>query len=225
MSDEPTATVEPSATEQLRELKAQRAAKQLEYDTLNARHTELWQLRKTAALDRNGYIDYLMTSDRMEVLLKDLQAMEPQIVYAEAKAAITTGKMHHDALVPTVTAAAVAICERWASFVQACAQFVQVADSQISELWSLPDHTGQPAFDLPDGSVQMQRLLTAFPHQPLLLAHSVVASIRVPMTQGESHQALQAVPGRAPFSETLVRRYLAGFQVATPNPEGTDHAS
>jgi hypothetical protein len=215
------AAVEPSATEQLRELKAKLAATQLEYDTLNQRHTELWQLRKTAALDRNGYIDYLMTSDRMEVLLKDLQAMQPQIVYAEAKAAITRGKMHHDALVPTVTAAAVAITQRWAAFIESCAQFVEVANNQINDLWSLPDTTGQPAFDLPDGMVLLQRMIQMFPHQPGDLTATVIRTLSVPMTQGDSHKAIAQVPGRQPFSETLVRRYLQGYE---PKPEGTDHA-
>jgi hypothetical protein len=219
MEEATQAAVEPSATEQLRELTAQRAAKQLEYDTLNQRHTELWQLRKTASLDRNGYIDYLMTSDRMEVLLKDLQAMEPRIVYAEAAAAIAKGKQRYDGLVPTVSAAAIAITERWASFVQACAQFVEVADHQVSDLWSLPDATGQPAFDLPDGALQLQRLLAAFPHQAASLRDTVVFSLRAPMTHGQSEQVLQMVPGRAPFSQTLVRRYMAGFQVEEPKPE------
>jgi hypothetical protein len=223
MMEAATATVEPSATEQLRDLKAQLAAKQLEYDTLNARHTELWQLRKTASLERDDYVTYLMISDKMEVLLHELEAMKPQIIYAEAAAAIIKGKMHHDALVPTVTAAAVAITQKYAAFIEACAQFVEVADNQISQLWSLPDTTGQPAFDLPDGMVLLQRMLQMFPHQPATLQHSVVASIRVPMTQGDSHRALAQVPGRQPFPETQVRTFLKGYESTTT--EGTDHGN
>jgi hypothetical protein len=56
MEEATQAAVAPSATERLQELKAQQAAKQLEYDTLNARHTALWQLRKQAKLEREDYI-------------------------------------------------------------------------------------------------------------------------------------------------------------------------
>jgi hypothetical protein len=215
---EEATAVEPSATEQLRELKAAQAAKLLEYGTFNTRHTELWQLRKQAKLERDDYVDYLMITDKMEVLLKELQALEPQIAYAEAAAAIDKGRRHHDALVPTVTEAARQVCQKFAAFVQACGAFVEVSDNQVSDLWSLPGADGQPAFDLPDGSVILQRMLQQFPHQPGDLTATVIRTMSVGMTQGDMQRALAYVTGKQPFSPTLVKRYLEGFRVDEPKP-------
>ena len=112
------------------------------------------------------------------------------------------------------------ICSTWAAFMQACAQFVEQADQQIALLWSMPDATGQPSFDLPDGQVLLQRMIQAFPHQPATLIQSIIATLRVPMTVGDGHNVLAMVPGRQPFPETLVRRFLAGYQVKEPPTEG-----
>jgi hypothetical protein len=205
----------------LEDLHALMQAKQAEYDQLRERYAELWQQRKAATLSRDGYIDYLMAEDRMGLLLKEMEALAPQVLYAEAEDAITTGKAHYDAHIEAVTAAATQICEQWATFTQACAQFVQLADEQIRLLWSMPDASGQPFADLPDGQVLLQRMIQMFPHQPATLIQSIVATLRVPMTVGDYHSALEMVPGRQPFPETLVRRFLQGYEYTTT--EGTSH--
>jgi hypothetical protein len=202
----------------LEDLHAQMQAKQAEYEQLRETHAELWQQRQAATLSRDGYIDYLMAEDRMGLLLKELEALKPQVLYAEAAEAMAVGKAHYDTLCQPVTEAATLVCETWVAFIQACAQFVHLADEQIALLWSLPDARGQ-TFDLPDGLLLLQRMIQAFPHQPATVIQSIVATMRVPMTVGDSHNVLAMVPGRQPFPETLVRRFLAGFQVDEPTPE------
>ena len=217
--DEQSAVREAPAAPTLEELQALMAAKQQEYEQLRETHTALWQQRKAATLDRHGYIDYLMAEDRMGLLLKEMEALKPQVLSAEAADAVTTGKAHYDAHSEAVTGAATQICEAWATFIQACAQFVQLADEQIRLLWSLPDASGQPAFDLPDGQVLLQRMIQMFPHQPSTLIQAIVATLRVPMTVGDTNNVLEMVPGRQPFPATLIRRFLAGYQVETSQPE------
>jgi hypothetical protein len=204
----------------LEELHALMQAKQAEYDQLREQHAALWGQRKAATLSREGYIDFLWTEDRMALLLREIEQLTPAVLYAEAEDAITTGKAHYDAHSEAVTAAATQICEAWAAFIQACAQFVALADEQIRLLWSMPDASGQPFADLPDGQVLLQRMIQMFPHQPGTLMESIVRTLRVPMTVGDYHNALEMVPGRQPFPETLVRRFLAGYEYTT---EGTPH--
>ena len=141
------------------------------------------------------------------------------MLFAEAEEAITTGKEHFDAHCEPVREAATLICHTWAAFAQACAQFVELADQQIALLWSMPDATGQPAFDLPDGHVLLQRVIQTFPHQGASLISTVAATLRVPFTNGDLDNVLEMVPGRQPFPDTLVRRFLAGYQVKEPQPE------
>jgi hypothetical protein len=107
-----------------------------------------------------------MAEDRMSLLLQELEALKPQVLFAEAQEAITSGKAHYDAHTEAVTEAATLICSTWAAFIAACAAFVVQADEQIALLWSMPDASGQPAFDLPDGQVVLQRVIQAFPRQP-----------------------------------------------------------
>jgi hypothetical protein len=221
MSDESTAVLAAPPAQQLAELQATMKSKEDEYAKLNAEHTRLWQLRKQAKLDREDYVTFLMTSDRMEVLLRELEALKPQLLYAEASAAVDKGRRHYDSLTPATRQAAELVCQRWAAFVQACGGFVEVANERIAELWQLPDAKGQPAFpDLLEGSVLLQRMIQMFPHQPASLIHSVLATMQVPMTVGNTEQVLQMVPG--PFPETLVRRFLSGYQ--PPTTEGATHA-
>ena len=217
---EPSAVVEAPPRPTLKVLQALMQVKQQEYDQLSATYAELWARRKNATLDREGYITYLMAEDRMGLLLQEMEQLKPQVLYAEAHEAITSGTAHFDAHTEAVTAAATMICSTWAAFIEACGAFVEQADQQIALLWSLPRSDGQPAFDLPDGLTVLQRAIQAFPHQPGTVIQSVIATLRVPMTVGDSHNVLEMVPGRQPFPETLVRRFLAGYQVAEPTPEG-----
>ena len=217
--DEQRAVVEAPSCPPLKVLRALMQVKQKEYDQLRETHAEFWQRRKAATLDRNGYIDYLMAEDRMGLLLQEMEQLKPQLLSAEAEAALAVGTAHFDVHCQPVAEAAEMICSTWASFIQACAQFVRLADEQIALLWSMPDATGQPAFDLPDGLTLLQRVIQAFPHQPSTVIQSVVATMRVPMTVGDSHHVLEMVPGRQPFPETLVRRFLAGYHVENSQPE------
>ena len=184
--EEPTAVIGPAALQELRELQAHVKQLQDEYDVLNTRHTALWQLRKAGTASREQYVDFLMTSDRMEVLLHELAAMQPRLVYAEAASRLAQGKSHHDALVSALTEAVILVCQRWAAFIQACQGFVELADEQIHPLWSLPDASGQPAFDLPGGAELLQRLLgVGFPHAgSSSLIQIVVLTLQTPFTQG-----------------------------------------
>jgi hypothetical protein len=209
----------PQPCPPLKVLRALVAVKQAEYDQLSQVHAELWARRKSASLDRDGYVDYLMAEDRMGLLLREIEALGPQVLAAEAEDAMTTGKAHYDAHTEAVSEAATMICSTWAAFIEACGQFVQLADEQIALLWSMPDASGQPAFDLPDGQVLLQRLIQMFPHQPSTVTQAVVATMRVPFTNGDRDNVLEMVPGRHPFPETLVRRFLAGYQVETSQPE------
>ena len=199
----------------LEELHATVAAKRAEYDQLREVHAELWQQRHAGTLQREAYVDFLWSEDRMALLLREIEQLTPAVLYAEAEAAITAGKAHYDAHSEAVTEAATQICEAWATFTRACSAFVQLADQQIKGLWSLPDVSGQTAFDLLDGHVLLQRMIQMFPHQPATLIQSIVASLRVPMTVGDYHNALEMVPGRAEFPETLVRRFLKGYEYTT----------
>jgi hypothetical protein len=218
--DEQTTVIGPSATADLRELQAHIQAMEDEYARLNERHTELWQLRKQARLDREGYLDFLMVSDRMEVLLHELEAAKPQLRYREARAAVATGKSHFDALVPAVTEASTLVCQRWAAFIQSCQGFVELADEQIRSLWSLPDASGRLAFELPGGAELLQRLLgVGFPHAgSTSLSQMVGLTFQTPFTQGDQHRVVAMVPGTQPFPPGLVERYLAGFQPDEPKP-------
>jgi len=114
---EPSAVLEAPARPPLKVLHALMQMKQEEYDQLRETHAALWQKRKSATLDRNGYIDYLMAEDRMALLLQEMEQLTPQVLFAEAHEAITSGKAHYDALVPAVTEAATLLCQRWAAFV------------------------------------------------------------------------------------------------------------
>jgi predicted aminopeptidase len=90
----------------LEELHAVMQAKRAEYDQLRERHAELWQRRHAGTLEREGYIDFLWSEDRMALLLREIEQLTPAVLYAEAEAAITTGKQHYDAHIEAVTAAA-----------------------------------------------------------------------------------------------------------------------
>jgi hypothetical protein len=216
--DEQTTVIGPSATADLRELQAHIKAKEDEYALLNARHTELWQLRKQAQLDREGYIDFLMVADRMEVLLHELEAAKPQLRYREVRAAAGQGVNHYNALVPAETEAATLVCTRWASFIQACAGFVEVSDQQIDPLTVLPAPDGSPAFELPSGQELLQRVIGGLPNTSGTVLQAVVWSIRQPLTLGDTRTVVTAVPGTQPFPPGLVERYLAGFQPDEPKP-------
>lgn len=218
MSDEPTAVIAPSALEELRELQAALEAKQREYDRFNEQHTALWQLRKAGTATREQYVDFLMTSDRMEVLLHELAALQPRLIFAEAASRVAQGKSHHDALVAALTEAVILLCARWASFIQSCQGFVEIADEQIRYLWYLQDASGQPTFELPGGAELLQRLLgVGFPHAgSTSLIQMVVLTLQTPFTQGDQHRVVGMVPGTRPFPETQVKSYLAGFQPDEP---------
>ena len=97
----------------------------------------------------------------------------------------------------------------------------ELVDEQNRLLEVLPDATGQPAFDLPGGAELLQRLLgTGFPHAGASsLLHMVVLALQTPFTQGDQHRVVAMVPGTQPFPETLVRRFLAGYQGETSQPE------
>ena len=69
------------------------------------------------------------------------------------------------------------------------------------------------------GRLQLSRLLTTFPNQQAGLVSMVMIMLQTPLTVGESHGALAMAPGRQPFPETLVRRFLAGYQVEKSQPE------
>ena len=125
--------------------------------------------------------------------------------------AAVTAKAHHDAYCQSVTEAATLVCHTWVAFVKACAQFVEVANQQIDPLTVLPDASGQPAFDLPDGQAVLQRMLTVFPNQPSTLMQSVLSVLREPMTVGQSQAILAHVTGQYPFSQGLVDRFLKGY--------------
>ncbi len=206
----------------LEALHATLAAKRAEYDQLREVHQQLWQQRHAGTLEREGYVDYLMTEDRMALLLRQIEQLTPAVIFAEAEDALLAGKHHYDHYCQPVTEAATELCEAWASVIEKARAFVQLADEQIKGLWSLPDASGQPAFDLPDGHVLLQRMIQMFPHQPGTLLESIVRTLRVPMTVGDYHKALEMVPGRQPFPETLVRRFLQGYEYTT---EGTEHVS
>jgi hypothetical protein len=217
--DEQTTVTSPSATEELRELQEAIAALEAEYQRLHARYTELTQLRKTAPGDRNIYIDYLMVSDQMTLVLHDLEALKPQLFYAEAKAAVAEGKSHYDALVPAVTEATELLCQRWALFIQACQGFVEMTEQQVRGLWSLPSADGTPAFELPGGQELLQRVIGGLPNTSGTVYQAVVWTMQTPLTVGESRRAVASVPGTQPFSETAVAQFLTGYE--PPTPEGT----
>ena len=190
-----------------------------EYTRLQAQYQELWRKRQDGSLEREGYIDYLMCEDRMGLTLKALERLKPRLVYAQAEDAITQGKTHFDAHCAPLRQAGEVLCQRWVDFVTACTQYRQLADEQIALLWAMPAQDGQPAFDLPDGSVTLQRMLNAFPNQPSTLTQSVLYMLREPMTVGQSQQVLEHVTGQHPFPPGLVARFLQGYQVPELPPD------
>jgi hypothetical protein len=64
------AVAEAEAPPPLEDLQVLMQSKQAEYDQLRETHADLWARRKSATLDRMGYVDYLMAEDRMGLLLK-----------------------------------------------------------------------------------------------------------------------------------------------------------
>jgi predicted aminopeptidase len=131
MVDAQSAVAAETPRPTLEELHAAMAAKRAEYDQLREVHAQLWQRRHAGTLEREGYIDFLWSEDRMALLLREIEQLTPAVLYGEAEDAILAGKQHYDAHIDAVTAAATQICEAWATFTQACAAFVQLADEQI----------------------------------------------------------------------------------------------
>ena len=219
-----TAVVEAEGPTTLEVLQQTVQAKQEEYDTVSATYAELWRQRKAGNRDRMVYIDYLMAEDDMERLLRELEQLKPQLLFAEAEEAAREGKVHYDTYCAPVAEAAMLICATLAQHVRACARFVGLADERIRFLWCLPDHAGQPAFDLPDGAVLLQRLLSTVPGQQAGLVAMVTNFLRTPFTVGDAEQMVAQV-GVQPFPEALVRRFLDGYQYDTPQLEGAEDAS
>jgi hypothetical protein len=164
--DEQTTVAAAPTRPTLEALVATVAAKRAEYDQLREQHADLWGQRHAGTLQREGYVDFLWTEDRMALLLREIEQLTPAVLYAEAEDAILRGKAHYDAYSAAVTTAATELCESWALVIEKARAFVQLADEQIKGLWSMPDASGQPAFDLPDGQVLLQRMIQMFPHQP-----------------------------------------------------------
>jgi hypothetical protein len=227
MNDETATAVIEAEASPLQALETLVQDTEADYTRLQAQYQDLWRKRQDATLDREGYVDYLWTEDQMRVALKTLEALKPRLLYAQAEDAITQGKAHFDAHCAPLKQAGEVLCQRWVDFVAACAEYRSLADEQIALLWALPAQDGQPAFDLPDGSVTLQRMLNAFPHQPSTLTHSVMYMLREPMTVGQSQQVLEQITGQYPFSPGLVARFLQGYHVpeSTPTEEGVTHAS
>ena len=95
--------------------------------------------------------DILMAEDDRSVLLKELEALGPQVSLPKPRRRWSSGKAHHDAHCQPLTDAATLICHTQVAFIAACRRLRAAGRRAHPLLWSLPDATGQPAFDLPDG--------------------------------------------------------------------------
>jgi hypothetical protein len=180
--------------------------------TLHALHAR----RHEGTLDRDGYINYLMAEDQLKVAFRKLEALRPQLLYAEAQAAVTAGVQYHDAQCAAVTEAGLVLCKSLVTFIESCAAFAGLVDAQISQLWNMRSATGPPAFEMPDGLLTLQALLAALPRGQELV-QAVVHYIHQPLTVGDSTQAVASLARTQPFPPYAVERFLEGFRHVRPD--------
>jgi hypothetical protein len=138
---------------------------------------------------------------------------------------VEEGQRHYDNKGPAITEAASQIPDAWEAFIMTCAHFVHLTDDQRRGLVGLPDAEGALVFDLPSGAVLVERLLDRLPHQqhPGTLAHTVLATIRTPLTAEDRHHVIASATNRVPLDPTVVERFLQGYE--PHNPQGTPDAN
>jgi uncharacterized coiled-coil protein SlyX len=154
---------------------------------------------------------------------QEIALLQPQLRYVQAQDAVERGATHYNNQCATVTEVATQIPAAWETFVMQCAAFVHLSDDQARGLASLPGADGQPVFTLPSGAVLVERLLERLPHQqhPGALAHTVLETIRTPLTAEDHDKVIAAAINRQRPDPALVERFLQGYE--PHNPEGTEN--
>ena len=220
MNDEtPTAVIEAEASP-LQALEALVAAKEQEIQGLQETLAALWAQRKAGTLDRMGYVDYLKAQDDLERIGQELERLKPQLLYAEAKEAVTQATAQHTRYHETIRQAAELIPQAAAELCRVCQQFVTLWDDQHGALATIPSHDGPPAFEILSGSLVLQRMLNAL-RQGGAWGAAVLPCLREGggLTAADGEAALEhAKSGMEPFAPSLVERFLAGYAVPEPSP-------